>query len=63
MGREPFLHVYNGMMRALLALGREKEAKDIVDNCPKTIKEGVAKEEAEQLKKTLEEQGGKVEIK
>ena len=49
-------------VREITGLGL-KEAKDIVDNCPKTIKEGVAKDEAEQLKKTLEEQGGKVEIK
>lgn len=40
-----------------------KEAKEIVDNVPKPIKEGIAKDEAEQLKKALEEQGAQVEIK
>ena len=40
-----------------------KEAKDIVDAAPKVIKEGVSKEEAEELKKKIEEAGGKVELK
>jgi len=40
-----------------------KEAKDIVDALPKAIKEGVAKDEAEALKKQLEEAGATVEIK
>ena len=40
-----------------------KEAKDLVDAAPKTIKEGVSKEEAEALKKKLEEAGAKVELK
>jgi len=40
-----------------------KEAKDVVDNAPKTIKEGVSKEEAESLKAQLEEVGAKVTIK
>lgn len=40
-----------------------KEAKDIVDALPKAIKEGVSKEEAESLKKQLEEAGATVEIK
>jgi large subunit ribosomal protein L7/L12 len=40
-----------------------KEAKEIVDNLPKPIKEDISKEEAEELKKILEEQGGQVEIK
>lgn len=40
-----------------------KEAKEIVDNVPKPIKEGIAKDEAEELKKALEEQGAQVEIK
>ena len=40
-----------------------KEAKDLVEGAPKTIKEGVAKEEADKIKKLLEEQGAKVEIK
>ena len=40
-----------------------KEAKDLVDGAPKPIKEGVSKEEAEALKKTLEEAGAEVEVK
>ena len=40
-----------------------KEAKDLVDGAPSTLKEGVAKEEAEALKKALEEAGAEVEIK
>ena len=40
-----------------------KEAKDLVEGAPKTIKEGVNKEEADKIKKVLEEQGAKVEIK
>lgn len=40
-----------------------KEAKDVVDSAPKAIKEGVSKEEAEELKKALEEAGAKVEVK
>jgi large subunit ribosomal protein L7/L12 len=40
-----------------------KEAKDLVDGAPKTVKESVAKEEAEKLKKELEEAGGQVELK
>jgi len=40
-----------------------KEAKDLVDAAPKVIKEGVAKEEAEELKKKLEEAGAKVTLK
>ena len=40
-----------------------KEAKDMVDGAPKTIKEGVSKEEAESIKKQLEEVGATVEIK
>ena len=40
-----------------------KEAKDIVDGAPATIKEGVAKDEAENLKKAIEEAGAKVELK
>ena len=39
-----------------------KEAKELVDNCPKPIKEGVSKEDAEALKKALEEVGATVEI-
>jgi large subunit ribosomal protein L7/L12 len=40
-----------------------KESKDMVDNAPTTIKEGVAKDEAEGLRKSLEEAGAEVEIK
>lgn len=40
-----------------------KEAKDLVDNAPSTLKEGLAKAEAESLKKTLEESGAKIELK
>ena len=40
-----------------------KEAKDLVDNAPQTLKEGVSKSEAEKIKKQLEEAGAKVEIK
>ena len=40
-----------------------KESKELVDNAPKTVKEGVSKDEAESLKKALEEAGAEVEIK
>ena len=40
-----------------------KEAKDMVDGAPKTLKEGVSKEEAESIQKALDEVGAKVEIK
>jgi large subunit ribosomal protein L7/L12 len=40
-----------------------KEAKEIVDGAPSTIKEGVSKEEAEEIKKQLEEAGAQVELK
>lgn len=40
-----------------------KEAKDLVDSAPKTLKEGISKEEAEELKKKLEEVGAKVTLK
>jgi large subunit ribosomal protein L7/L12 len=40
-----------------------KEAKEIVDGAPSTIKEGVSKEEAEEIKKALEEAGAEVEVK
>lgn len=40
-----------------------KEAKDLVDGAPQTVKEGVKKEEAEELKKKLEEAGATVELK
>ncbi|WP_427340802.1 50S ribosomal protein L7/L12 [Caloranaerobacter sp. DY30410] len=50
------------VVRELTGLGL-KEAKELVDNAPKTLKEGVSKEEAEQLKAKLEEAGASVEIK
>ena len=49
-------------VRALTGLGL-KEAKDLVEGAPKTIKEGVAKDEAEKIKATLEKAGAKVELK
>jgi len=49
-------------LRALTSLGL-KEAKDLVDGAPKTIKEGATKEEADKIKKTLEAQGAKIELK
>ena len=49
-------------VRALTGLGL-KEAKDLVEGAPKTVKEGIAKDEAEKMKKTLEAAGAKVELK
>ncbi len=49
-------------VRAITALGL-KEAKDLVEAAPKAIKEAVSKQEAEEIKKKLEEAGAKVEIK
>ncbi len=49
-------------IRAITQLGL-KEAKDLVDGAPKTVKEGVAKAEAEEIKKKLEAAGAKVELK
>jgi large subunit ribosomal protein L7/L12 len=49
-------------VRAITGLGL-KEAKDLVDSAPKPIKEGVSKEEAEQIKAKLQEAGAEVEIK
>ncbi len=49
-------------IRALTNLGL-KEAKDLVEGAPKVVKEGATKEEADKMKKILEEQGAKVEIK
>lgn len=40
-----------------------KEAKELVDNAPKAVKEGVSKDEAEALKKSLEDAGAKIELK
>ena len=50
------------LVKELTGLGL-KEAKDLVDGAPKAIKEGVAKDEAEGLKKQLEEAGAEVELK
>jgi large subunit ribosomal protein L7/L12 len=50
------------VVREVTSLGL-KEAKDLVDAPPSTIKEGVAKAEAEEIKKKLEEQGAVVELK
>jgi large subunit ribosomal protein L7/L12 len=49
-------------VRTMTSLGL-KEAKDLVDSAPKPIKEGVSKEEAEEMKKKIEAAGGKVELK
>ena len=49
-------------VRAITSLGL-KEAKDLVEAAPKPIKEGASKEEAEEIKKKLEEAGAKVELK
>ena len=49
-------------IRTIINLGL-KEAKDLVEGAPKTVKEGVGKEEAEDIKKKLEAQGAKVELK
>ena len=49
-------------VRTITGLGL-KEAKDLVDGAPKAVKEGVKKEEAEAIKKQLEEAGATVEIK
>ena len=49
-------------VRAITGLGL-KEAKDLVEGAPKTVKEGVSKDEAETLKKQLEEAGATVELK
>ena len=50
------------VVRELTSLGL-KEAKDLVDGAPSTVKEGVTKAEAEEMKKKLEEQGASVELK
>lgn len=50
------------VVRELTGLGL-KEAKDLVDGAPKNVKEGIAKKDAEDMKKKLEEAGGQVEIK
>jgi large subunit ribosomal protein L7/L12 len=50
------------VVRELTGLGL-KEAKDLVDGAPKSVKEGVSKKDAEEMKKKLEEAGGQIEIK
>lgn len=50
------------VVRAITGLGL-KEAKELVDSAPKPVKEGVSKEEAEDIKKQLEEVGATVEVK
>ena len=50
------------VVREVTGLGL-KEAKEVVDNAPKTLKEGVSKEEAEEMKDKLEEAGATVEVK
>lgn len=50
------------VVKEALGLGL-KEAKDLVDGAPATLKEGVKKDEAEALKKSIEEAGGKVDLK
>ncbi len=50
------------VVRAATGLGL-KEAKDLVDGAPKVVKEGLSKDEAEKLKKELEEAGAQVELK
>ena len=50
------------LVKDLTGLGL-KEAKDLVDTAPKPVKEGIAKDEAEALKKQLEEAGAEVEMK
>jgi large subunit ribosomal protein L7/L12 len=50
------------VVRSITSLGL-KEAKDLVEGAPKPVKEGVSKDEAEKIKKELEENGAKVEIK
>ena len=50
------------VVREVTGLGL-KEAKDVVDGAPKVVKEGVSKEEAEEIKKKLEEVGAKVTLK
>ena len=49
-------------VREITGLGL-KDAKEMVEGAPKTVKEGVSKDEAESLKKTLEEAGAEVEVK
>jgi large subunit ribosomal protein L7/L12 len=50
------------VVRAITGLGL-KEAKDLVESAPKAVKEGIAKEDADEIKKKLEEVGATIEIK
>ena len=50
------------VVREITGLGL-KEAKDLVDGAPKTVKEGISKDEAEEMKKKIEEAGAVVELK
>jgi large subunit ribosomal protein L7/L12 len=50
------------LVKELTSLGR-KEAKELVDSAPQPVKEGISKDEAEGLKKSLEEAGAEIEIK
>jgi len=56
------INVIKAVREVVTGLGL-KEAKDLVEAAPKPVKEGVSKEEAEKIKKVLEEAGAKVEIK
>ncbi|MDR2560907.1 MAG: 50S ribosomal protein L7/L12, partial [Holophagales bacterium] len=56
------LNVIKAVREVVAGLGL-KEAKDLVDGAPKTVKEGVSKDEAAKLKEKLEAAGAKVEIK
>ena len=58
--RKVFGHIKE--VRAITGLGL-KEAKDLVEAAPKTVKEALSKEDSEKLKKELEEQGATVELK
>ena len=49
-------------VRAITGLGL-KEAKDLVEGAPKTIKEGISREDAEEIKKKIEEAGGQADVK
>jgi large subunit ribosomal protein L7/L12 len=56
------INVIKAVREVVTGLGL-KEAKDLVEAAPKAVKEGVSKEEAEKIKKVLEEAGAKVDIK
>ena len=57
---EPSIVARDKVSGEIIAVG--EEAKEMVDNPPKAVKEGIPKEEAEKIKKLLEEEGAKVEI-